>query len=86
MANAKARATQPDDKRESGMPGGGQGRNDQVEPTGIYPVSEMGGASPDAKVHGEESFGQGDRGAAGYQDAGSSGIIPDEKLKGGDNG
>ena len=86
MANAQARGTQPDDKRESGMPGGGQGRKDRIEPTGVYPVSEMEGASPDAKVHGEQSFGQGDRGAAGYEDAGSSEIVPDEELTGEENG
>jgi hypothetical protein len=86
MANTQAQGTKPDDKRESGMPGGGQGRKDEIEPTGIYPVSEMEGASPDAKVQGEMSFGQGERGAAGYEDAGSSGIIPDKELTGDGNG
>jgi hypothetical protein len=32
------------------------------------------------------SFGQGERGAAGYEDAGSSGIIPDKELTGDGNG
>lgn len=54
---------------------------DEVGETNVYPVSEMEGASEDAKVHGEASFGQGARGAKGYQDSGTSEIIPDERIK-----
>ena len=36
--------------RESGMPGGGQGRRDAVGPTGVYPVSSSAGASGDARI------------------------------------
>lgn len=56
---------------QSGMPGGGKGRVDQVGGSGVYPAS--GPMPPDnAPVQGEASWGQGDRGAAGYQDSGSS--------------
>ncbi len=61
------------DRGESGMPGGGQGRTDQVGGSGIYPASDP-NAPGDAEVHGEASWGQGDRGAAGYNDSGSAEI------------
>jgi len=64
-----------DPKRESGVPGGGQGRKDEVGKSGVYPVSQAAGASPDAMVHGEASWGQGERGAAGYEDSGGSELI-----------
>ena len=64
--------TGAEQKRESGVPGGGQGRRDEVGQSGVYPVSASDGASPDATVHGEASWGQGKRGAAGYQDSGGS--------------
>jgi hypothetical protein len=59
-------------RRESGLPGGGQGRIDEVGESGVYPVSSSEGASPDAPVHGQQSWGQGERGAAGYEDSGGS--------------
>jgi CBS domain-containing protein len=71
----KARATEAERKRESGMPGGGQGRKDKIEQSGVYPVSAAEGASPDAIIHGESSWGQGERGAAGYEDSGGSELI-----------
>ena len=61
--------------RESGKPGVGLGRSDEVGRSGVYPVSEMEGAAPDAKVRGEKSFGQGERGAEGYEDSGTSEIF-----------
>lgn len=59
--------------QQSGMPGGGRGRVDRVGRSGVYPAS---GPWPDqnAPVQGEASWGQGDRGAAGYQDSGRSEI------------
>ena len=68
----EAGATGAEQKRESGLPGGGQGRRDEVGQSGVYPVSAPEGASPDATVHGEASWGQGERGAAGYEDSGGS--------------
>jgi hypothetical protein len=75
MANKAKQAKSEEEKRKSGMPGGGQGRKDEVGGSGVYPVSEMEGAAPDAAVHGEASFGQGERGAEGYKDAGDAGVI-----------
>jgi hypothetical protein len=62
----------PDEqKRESGLPGGGQGRRDEVGRTGVYPAS---GPLPegDAEYRGQMEWGQGLRGAAGYYDSGPS--------------
>jgi hypothetical protein len=59
-----------------------QNRIDEVGKSGIYPVSAMEGASDDAVVHGEASLGQGERGAEGYEDSGSSGVFyTDAELK-----
>jgi putative phosphoribosyl transferase len=57
--------------RESGVPGGGVGRKDEVGGSGVYPAS---GPHPsgNAEIQGQASWGQGERGAAGYQDHGSS--------------
>jgi hypothetical protein len=52
-----------------------ENRIDEVGKSGVYPVSAMENASGDATVHGEASWGQGERGAAGYEDAGSSEIF-----------
>jgi hypothetical protein len=76
MANQQAKkANSQDDRRESGTPGGGQGRKDEVGSSGVYPVSEIDRAAPDARVHSGGAFGQGDRGTGGYDDAGGSGVI-----------
>jgi len=55
-------------------------RIDEVGETNVYPVSEMEGASDNAKIHDEASFGQGDRGAEGYKDSGTSEIIQDKDI------
>lgn len=62
-----------DERRESGMPGGGAGRKDEVGRSGVYPAS---GPYPpeDAEIRGQASWGQGERGAAGYEDHGDSGL------------
>ncbi len=59
------------DRNDPGVPGGGKGRTDEVSGSGVYPAS-AGDAPKDASAHGEASWGQGDRGAAGYNDSGSS--------------
>jgi len=58
-------------KRESGLPGGGAGRKDEVGRSGVYRVS---GPHPsgDAPIVGMASWGQGSRGASGYEDHGES--------------
>ncbi len=60
-------------QNESGMPGGGRGRVDQVGGSGVYPAS---GPMPksNAQAQGEASWGQGERGSAGYEDSGRSEI------------
>jgi CBS domain-containing protein len=57
--------------RESGLPGGGAGRKDEVGKSGVYPMS---GPHPagDAPIVTEPAWGQGERGAAGYEDHGAS--------------
>jgi hypothetical protein len=63
--------------RESGRPGGGQGRVDEVGGSGVYPAS---GPYPkeNAETQGMASWGQGERGAEGYQDHGDSEVHPDQ--------
>jgi hypothetical protein len=63
---------------ESGMPGGGKGRKDETGRSGVYPVSDMEGASGDATTVGEMEWGQGERGEAGYYDSGSSEIMVED--------
>lgn len=62
------------EKRESGIPGGGQGRRDIVGRSGVYPAS---GPLPpgDAPLQPMGSLGQGARGAQGYNDGGDSEIF-----------
>ncbi len=74
------------EKRDSGNPGGGAGRREDVRGSGVYPAS---GPLPkeNAPYQGEESFGQGKRGEAGYEDSGDSeityqGMDVDGKAKG----
>jgi hypothetical protein len=58
-------------KRESGVPGGGKGRKDEVGHSGVYPMS---GPHPAGNVEMKQqaSWGQSARGAAGYEDHGGS--------------
>ena len=53
----------------------GTGPRDEVGHTGVYPVSAMDEASPDAPIKGQMEWGQGERGAAGYEDHGESEVI-----------
>ncbi len=71
MSGGTPTQSQQDERSESGVPGGGQGRVDRVEPTGVYPASDP-NAPADAEAQGMASWGQGERGAAGYEDSGSS--------------
>jgi len=75
--------TDNEDANESGMPGGGRGRIDEVGHSGVYPAS---GPEPEGnaalRIPGE--WGQGGRGVEGYQDHGDSELhIPG--LIGGEN-
>lgn len=62
---------QEDSKRDSGVPGGGRGRKDEVGRSGVYPMS---GPHPAGNVGMKQqaSWGQGERGAAGFEDHGRS--------------
>lgn len=71
---AEDRRKEEDERRESGEPGGGKGRRDEVGRSGVYPVSSLNQAPQDAQVRGEQEWGQGERGASGYQDSGRSGL------------
>jgi len=83
--NARTDAQQADDaRRESGEPGGGAGRRDVVEPSGVYPMS--GGIPPNKhlEIRTPASWGQGERGAEGYNDSGGSELVMrDGQLLGG---
>jgi CBS domain-containing protein len=76
----KAKLDKKNEQRESGMPGGGAGRRDEgLGRSGVYPAS---GPHPpgNAPVVTPGSWGQGTRGAAGYEDHGESELnIPDVK-------
>jgi hypothetical protein len=62
-------------KRESGLPGGGKGRVDVVGSSGVYPISGPARPKGGAPLRNMASWGQGDRGAAGYEDSGGSGLV-----------
>ena len=63
--------SKPETARDSGLPGGGAGRKDKIGHSGVYPMS---GPHPkgDAPIVTPGSWGQGKRGAAGYNDHGES--------------
>jgi hypothetical protein len=73
--------TPEEQKRESGMPGGGQGRVDEVGRSGVYPASGPMPTSSDAPVRGQASWGQGERGAEGYEDSGTSEIVSEQEAE-----
>lgn len=69
---------------ESGLPGGGKGRVDVVGTSGVYPMSAEERPKGTAPIRPMASWGQGDRGAAGYEDSGGSGLVwRDGQLLGG---
>ena|SRR5437764_4385853 len=83
--DARKKGTQAvGDERESGQPGGGAGRRDEVGPTGVYPMS---GGIPEGKhleIRTPAAWGQGERGAEGYNDSGGSELVMrDGQLLGG---
>jgi hypothetical protein len=61
---------------ESGLPAGGAGRRDEVGRSEVDLMSAPEGASGDARLQGEQSWGQGQRGAQGYEDSSSSELHP----------
>ena len=86
MRNRSERGRKPDDdkRRESGKPGGGRGRRDEVGPTGVYPMSAGIPAGKHLEIRTPAAWGQGKRGAEGYNDAGGSELVwRDGQLLGG---
>lgn len=67
-------------RRESGTPGGGQGRRDIVGESRVYPASAGRTPRGEAEVRTMAAWGQGARGAAGYEDSGGSELV----LRGGE--
>jgi hypothetical protein len=66
---------QDEERRESGRPGGGAGRVDIPGHSGVFPVSAPEWPSGPAEIHDMASWGQGERGAAGYEDHGESEVF-----------
>jgi hypothetical protein len=75
MAKSKKKSADPAKKRrESGEPGGGQGRRDEVGGSGVYSRSAE-NIPDDAVIRTPQQWGQGDRGAEGYEDSGGSELV-----------
>lgn len=72
-------ARQAAEQGDTGRPGDGRGRTDHAGLSNVYPAS---GPLPpgDARLQPMGTFGQGDRGPAGYQDSGGSEVIPPDRL------
>lgn len=82
--NAPPRRGRDDARRESGQPGGGQGRRDEVGGSGVHPISAGTDPNRNAEIRTEAAWGQGERGAAGYEDSGGSELVMrDGQLLGG---
>jgi hypothetical protein len=84
MAKHKTKDTRRDDeRRESGLPGGGQGRRDEVGGSGVYHKTSE-NIPGDAEIRTPWQWGQGERGAEGYEDSGGSELVPEgDQLLGG---
>lgn len=69
--------TAAQDAPHGGMPGDGAGRIEDpgTRGHGVFPVSGPPSGNPDATTQGMASFGQGARGAAGYEDSGRSEVF-----------
>ena len=65
------RAAKANRLRESGQPGGGQGRKDDVGRSAVYPMSGPHASGP-VETRTAGAWGQGERGAPGSEDHGSS--------------
>ncbi len=73
--------TRKTQSKSSGRTSSGRGRKETVKGSGVYPAS---GPLPDedAEAQGMASWGQGERGAEGYQDHGSSELPMEGERKG----
>ena len=77
MAKKTRQSKKIKDAPHGGMPGDGAGRREdpQTRGHGVWPMSGPPSGNPEARTQGMASFGQGERGAAGYEDSGSSEVI-----------
>lgn len=66
-------ADDQDSMRESGQPGGGVGRREDVGGSGVYPAS-AGNAPADAEIRNQAGWGRGGRGAAAGEGGGWTGL------------
>jgi hypothetical protein len=66
MSEPRKPKTDPEAQRESGEPGGGQGRRDEVGGSGVYPAS-AGSAPADAVIRAPGEWGAGAGGEEGGQ-------------------
>lgn len=67
--------------RMRGVPGGIGRRDEGVGGSGVYPAS-AGKAPEDAEIRTQAAWGQGERGAAGYEDSGPSELnIPNPDME-----
>jgi hypothetical protein len=76
-------AEQSSEPKRGGMPGDGAGRRDEIGgTTGVHPFSETDSAeAADMPIRTGAEWGQGERGAAGYEDAGESELSPPDERK-----
>lgn len=71
-------------RRESGQPGGGQGRVDVPGETRVHPLSAGIDPSRHDEIRTQAEWGQGSRGPEGYEDSGGSELtMRDGQLLGG---
>lgn len=75
--NSNEQTAEVGDVPRGGMPGDGAGRIEDTgtRHAGVWPVSGPPSGNPDARIHDQASFGQGKRGATGYEDSGESEVI-----------
>jgi len=66
--------TPEEEEQNSGVPGGGVGRKDEVGRSGVYPVSGPEWPPGNAPVVSQGSWGQGERGEKGYENHGESSL------------
>jgi hypothetical protein len=62
-------------QRDSGQPGGGAGRRDDVGRSGVYPISGDERPQGNAELRPLGDWAGGDRGIAGYEDSGGSELV-----------
>jgi hypothetical protein len=68
-------STNDPQRRDSGEPGGGAGRVDVPGETRVHPLSAGIDPNRNAEIRTQAEWGQGERGAAGYEDSGGSELV-----------